>query len=392
MYNMNKLKIGINTLAIVPGSSGSNETYVVNLVRALATVDESNEYIIFGMPKNRFLFEDALVAPNFTICILPNLAQKYLIRIFLEQIILPLLAILLKVDVMHYPATVGPLVIRNHDVVTVHFDPISQRNSVTVLKRLYFDFLLPHASRAGRLITPTTTYAYYLSETYGFLESELCAIPHGISPEIASPEKQSKEKLQQEWNISPRSVLSVTNTLPHKNVSRLIAAYNRLILADILVGDLVLVGYIDATIVKDFVKDVSDNPTKLLQRIRIIPFLTHAELREIYQACSVFAFVSLIETYGIPPIEAMACGLPVVASDIEVHREVYGDVPIFVDPENEVDIFESLRVLLVNDEERKMRITAGSKWSSKYTWFETAKLTRQVYLQAYKNKFRKHNK
>jgi glycosyltransferase involved in cell wall biosynthesis len=126
---------------------------------------------------------------------------------------------------------------------------------------------------------------------------------------------------------------------------------------------------------KDIVPDV-------VQEIRLIPFLPNDELPAIYGATSAFAFVSLTETFGMPLTEAMACGLPIVASDIAVHREVLADAGLMVDPHNIRAICAALHDV-INDNDMRRRFSAlGLQRSAFFSWHRTALETLKVYEEA----------
>ena len=114
-------RIAVSTLIVIPGKSGSNESYLVNLIRALARLDRSNQYILFVTRQNEHLFNEA--GPNFA-SVRVRVGSSRLLRILFEQFVLPFRARRLGADVLHYPGTVGSVLHprKPRQVVTVHYD------------------------------------------------------------------------------------------------------------------------------------------------------------------------------------------------------------------------------------------------------------------------------
>src|ERR1043166_6110313 len=159
------MRIGISTLIFRPNRSGSNEPYVVNLVKALARVDSSNEYLLFVTPQNRAYFKHVW-RPQFVPVVFPRLAYMRPVRIFLEQFVLPFIAAKRSVDVLHFPGTIGSILRlkRPSNVVTVHYcldDELAP--SCSAAKQVYVKSLFKRSCRAAsRLIVPSSTFKKHL--------------------------------------------------------------------------------------------------------------------------------------------------------------------------------------------------------------------------------------
>ena len=117
-------------------------------------------------------------------------------------------------------------------------------------------------------------------------------------------------------------------------------------------------------------------------RLLFTGYLDDDELRALYSTCRIFIYPSLYEGFGLPPLEAMACGAPVIAGRVPALQEVLGNAARFVDPMNVEALAESIVELMENDEERRRLGSNGPKHAARFSWEETARRTLKVYHDA----------
>lgn len=379
----NSIHIGISALHIRPGQVSSHEPYLSNLVQALAACDRVNRYTVFVTPENRPLF--ARRAPGFSYVVYPVLCQARLVRVAFDQFVLPVDSARRGIDVVHYPGTVGSVFMRRQDVVTVHSDSVTQAHSMSGWRRAYFNFLLRAANtRAGCQIVPTEAYADELIQIFGYGRERLAVVHHGVNPVFCPQSEEAVERARRQYDIAPTAVLSVTNMLAHKNVPNLIRAFERLALRDGVSEQLVLVGNVNTDKLLAILADVSSNSEQLQKKISTLGVLPHEELPPLYQAAGVFAFVSLTETFGMPLTEALACGVPIVASDLPVHREVLGGAGLLVDPRDPESIAGACSRVLSDSALRADLRRASLARAPGFSWERTARETIDVYRRAYR--------
>ena len=175
----------------------------------------------------------------------------------------------------------------------------------------------------------------------------------------------------------------MTNTLPHKNLPNLVKAFDILLPRLAQHTHLVLVGRLDLDILEQIVGE-SPNAGQLREHIKTIPFIPNDALPPIYGLAKAFVFVSRVETFGMPLVEAMACGLPVVASDIPVHREVLGDnIELLAPYDDPRQIAEKMYAVLTSPEVYAEAQRRSLKRSEEFSWERTAAETLRVYEDAY---------
>ncbi len=140
-----------------------------------------------------------------------------------------------------------------------------------------------------------------------------------------------------------------------------------------------MVGYIDETELMEIISDISDDPEYLRSLINVIPFLPHEQLPPIYSAATVFVLFSKVETFGMPLVEAMACGLPILASDIPIHREIVQNAGSFVSPDAPDLLADVLHKILTDEEYRSWLAQLALSRSQQFSWEKTARQTLRVY-------------
>jgi len=375
------MRIGISAIHVRPGKSGSHQSYLVNLVDALAKLKTPHQFTLFVTPANQHLFEAARSKMRFVVY--PGLAEYVLPRILFEQVWLPLDARRRKIDVLHYAGTTASFWVRQSDVVTIHHDSVTARVSMSRIKNFYYDVVLKFNKRAGQIIAPTQVYADHLVKYFGYRPERVRSIHHGANSIFRNVPGSEVEKIRREYGIERNTILTVTTTQPHKNIPNLLRAYHLLITQYQAENQLVMVGYVDEDVLNQLIGEIAEDPEHIRSRIKVIPFLPHELLPPIYSAATVFVSFSRVESFGMPLVESMASGLPVVASDIPTHREILQSAGLLVSPDAPVSLAMALHKILTNDEYRGLLVQSALVRSQEFSWKKTAQQTLRVYEDAW---------
>jgi glycosyltransferase involved in cell wall biosynthesis len=206
-------------------------------------------------------------------------------------------------------------------------------------------------------------------------------VPNAIDTELLEdPGPEERERVRERYQIRGRFVLFAGNVKPHKNLERLIRAFARVKLQPgrndlrlVLIGDDVSrYGSLRRT-----VEEAGVRPD-----VRFFGFVPHRTLAALYRMASVFAFPSLYEGFGLPPLEAMACGTPVVTSRLSSLPEVVGDGALLVDPYSEEEIAAGIARLLDDGELRHALIERGLARAATYSWERSARAIHAGYMKA----------
>ncbi|RJR34088.1 MAG: glycosyltransferase family 1 protein [Deltaproteobacteria bacterium] len=377
------MRIAISTLIARPGGANSHESYLLNLLRAMAGNSPEHDFILFVSPHNRELFSG--FPGNWRLCALPKISsQGAASRIIWEQMVLPFLAAQKQADILHFPGTIGALWSPVKTVVTVHWDldPMHKK-SLSLTKQWYFRlFFKASALRAGRLLVPSAAFAEELAQRWGLPRERLAVVPHGVSGAF---EKASLGEFPDRPDLPSHFILSVTNSLPHKNLPQQIRAFALLKKQIQSEVKLVLVGRISPSGLSQLLTEQGIPGDAVI----LLGPLSHEELPAIYRQARLYLTLSTTESAGMTLVEAMSSGLPVVASDIPAHREAGGKAPVFVSVQNEEQTAQAMRQLLDDPKEHRRRAEAGRLRSQAYSWEMAARKTLQAYQEAVAERERK---
>ena len=309
-------------------------TYVRNLVRHLAPLDGETTYFLFCDRGDEATLRD--LAENF-VPVVDN-SPGYSLS---EHITIPLKLRRLGVNLFHSPHYVLPLVCPTPSVVTIH-DCIHLLFPQYLPNRMalaYARFMMGSAIRRSALIlTVSEASRRDILRFYPETEPErVQVVPNAIDPFVVDdPGAEEMERVRERYQIRGRFVLYAGTIKPHKNLDRLIAACGLLKqrsghedLKLLIIGDEVnRYGSLRRSV----------EAAGIRHEVRFFGFVPDRTLAALYRLASVFAFPSLYEGFGLPPLEAMACGTPVVTSRISSLPEVVGDAAILVDPYSVKDI------------------------------------------------------
>lgn len=353
-----------------------NESYAVNLIEALAQIDNVNDYTLYvttGEAYDRFHQR----WPNFKVH--TTLPHTPLIRIPLT-----LSAELRKhpVDVLHVQFTAPPfcpcpVVVSIHDLSFEHLPQTFLRRSRTQLR-----LTVRHsARRADRILTLSEHTRGDVIETYKIDPAKITAIPLA-APAHFGPVTDDKElqRVRHTYGIDGDYVLSVGSIQPRKNLVRLINAYASLrgVHSGNRFPKLVIVGkrgwLYDETLRALEQTGASDS-------IVLTGYVPESDLPALYSGALCFVYPSFFEGFGLPPLEAMKCGAPVVVGNATSLPEVVGDAGLKVDPYDVSAIAKGIGELIYNPKLREELRVKGLERAGMFDWRNTAKQTLMVYEQ-----------
>src|SRR5205085_4822287 len=171
-------------------------------------------------------------------------------------------------------------------------------------------------------------------------------------------------------------LLFVGTLEPRKNLLTLLKAFAQLVHDNGFRSQLVVAGG-EGWLMEETFSFVS--AAGIGDRVRLIGYVNDDELRALYSSCRAFIYPSLYEGFGLPPLEAMACGAPVIASRIAALQEVIGGVAVLVDPLDSESLTRAIVEFLADDRRRKEAKTRGTEHAAKFSWDIAARLTYEVY-------------
>ena len=378
-------------------------TYIRNLLRALALAERDHEYLLIGADTEREEF--AGLPGNFGHVVYPRRDASRI-----DHFLLPSLIHQLKPHVTHIPFHRVPLLMLKPYAVTVHdlgslfFDDASgllhaargfrlrrglERASriITVSGATQRDVanLVPSAANRIRLIYNAPDPLFLerrAAPTPGAKPGSPPIVPPGPTPP-ASPQDTARERhrILERYQIRYPFLLYAGSIRPQKNIPRLIEAFA--VVRNNLENHR---GYRDLRLII-IGDEIGRHPdvrravihSRVEHCVRFLGFIPFDTLRIFHELATAFVFPSLYEGFGLPPLEAMASGTPVIASSVSSLPEVVGGAAMMVNPENVFDIARGITEVLVNDDLRQELIVKGRRQAAKFSWGRTAQEVLGVY-------------
>ena len=309
-------------------------TYIRNLLRHLARLDTRTEYVLLCQEPD--MDAAAQLGPNFRTVLEPS--PNYSIR---EQLHVPWVLLRERPDVFHAPHYVLPPAVRCRSVVTIH-DTIHLTFPQYLPHRLAYAYarasMWTAAHRSARILTVSEASKRDILHFFDVPPEKVVVVYNAIDERFSrEPLAEDVERVRERFQLHQRFVLYVGNIKPHKNLERLIEAFHALRQRGLDDLKLLIIG-----------DEISSYPSlrravhrhKLHKHVRFLGYLPDDTLAIMYRLASVFVFPSLYEGFGLPPLEAMASGTPVVTSNLSSLPEVTGDAAVLVDP-YDVDAIEA---------------------------------------------------
>jgi len=372
------VKIVINAVSAI---SGGGVAYLRNLLPALGALDHANEYIVVGTPWQGFWDPSILGNCRLLRAPLPK-ARSLWRRLLWEQKDLPGLCRNEGADLLYCLADLAPLLAPCPTVVAVrNLSPYSDRNARERLATRARLALLRWGTwasthRASRVVFASEYARDFVCQRLGVDRAITAVIYHGLNPEFSA----RGAGLDAGKSGLPY-ILYVSDIYPHKNVPFLVAAFARLC-AEAgggyelrIVGNSYAPGEVHAG-------ERIATEAGIGSRVRFVGPLPPAAVAATCRGASFFVFPSLVEAFGQPLVEAMASGVPVVASDRTAIPEVCGDAALYFDPENIEDAVSKMRLVLSDGELRRRMIDAGKRRAATFSWERSARQLLEVLEEA----------
>ncbi len=367
------LRIGID--ARLYDESGVGR-YIRNLISEISKLDSKNNYYIFLLKKNSSI----KLPKNFT-----KVEADFGWYGVSEQVKYPKLLQQYALDVMHFTHFNVPILYKGKFILTVH-DLIHQHfamKRVTTLnpltfriKRLGYNRVFRHAIlKAAKIITPSRFVQQQLTNEWNISQEQITVTPEGVEDNLLALIKTIKtsdfEQLQTKFKITGSYLYYVGNAHPHKNLDRLMKAfvglkkkYPKLLL--VMSGP-------DHYFWERLKKEHK------VEGVIFTGYVTDRELVTLYKNATAYLVPSLEEGFGIPLLEAFACGCPVVSSKAGSLKEVGGDAALYFDPKKDKEIQEKIEQVLKSEKLRDELREKGKKRYKEFSWQKMAKQTLALY-------------
>lgn len=369
------MKIAINTLSLNRTKAGMGN-YIFNLVNNLAILDRKNNYYIFVSDRNKDFFR--IKQKNFRIINLGKGVTKGLNRFLWEQFSLPIYIRKQGIDVLHSPGFVLPFLSKAKNVLTIaDMTFINYPEVHTLLKRAYFSLLMPPSIRKADMvlaISESTKKDAVKLVNVNPKKIKVTHLAYGEEFKVMD-KKKAKVFARTMYGIDSPFIIFVGMIEPRKNLIRIFEAFSEM-KKEGIPHKLVIVGKTGWKYEKIF---KSVDRLNLGKDVIFAGYIPDSDLAILYNAAEMLAYACLYEGFGIPILEAMACGCPVVTSNLSSMPEIAGDAALLVDPKEVQQIKSAMDRLIKDKKLRKDMIKKGLKRSSQFSWQRCARETIKAY-------------
>jgi glycosyltransferase involved in cell wall biosynthesis len=348
-------------------------TYIRNLLRQLARLDQTTEYVLLSRQADMGVA--AQLGLNFRAVLEP--AANYSIR---EQIHVPWVLLRERPDVFHAPHYVLPTAVPCRSVVTIH-------DCIHLMFPQYLPNRGAHAyaraamwsavRRSDCILTVSEASKRDILHFFTVPPEKIVVVTNAIDERFwITPPEEDVARVRERYQLEQRFVLYVGNIKPHKNLVRLIEAFDILRRGELDDLKLLIIG-----------DEISKLPAlrravhshKLHKHVRFLGYLPDETLAILYRLASVFVFPSLYEGFGLPPLEAMASGTPVVTSNVSSLPEVAGDAAVLVDPYDVDSLVDGVRRVLTDQALAAEMRARGLVRAREFSWESSVLKIRDVY-------------
>ena len=348
-------------------------TYIRNLLRHLARIDTKTEYVVLCQEADRAFAAE--LGENFRA--VPERSRAYSVR---EQVAIPLDLRREGADLFHAPHYVLPPLTPCRSVVTIH-DCIHLRFPQYLPSRLGYAYarssLWVATHRSARVLTVSEASKRDILRYFRVPESKVQVIYNAIDERFhEEPAADEVMRVRERYQLNDPFILYAGNIKPHKNLERLIEAFHIIRRGELEHVKLLIIG---DEISKYATLRRSVHRYKLHKHVRFFGFVPDATLAILYRLARVFVFPSLYEGFGLPPLEAMASGTPVITSNVSSLPEVAGDAAMLIDPYEPDAIAGAMRRVLLDDRLRDDMRERGLARVREFSWDRSVRRVRDIY-------------
>ena len=371
------MRIGIDARML--GNTGIGR-YLRNLLIELAKLDQQNEYVLLMQPNTPPVEQE-----NFIAAYLPVYTPIYSPA---EQYRFPLEIRKRRVELMHYPNFNLPLISCCPYVVTIHdlIYYLHPDECPSKLAHYYASFMMKHAIKHAKMVITDSQHSQDdLTRYFQVSPEKIRVIPIGADEQCfrcASGDAQTlpihRERLYERYGILNRYILYVGKHHLYKNIATLIRAF----MTHPTVYEqtqLVIAGKRDPRRKELYELAERSDPGG---RIIFTDFVPDDRLFDLYRGAALFVFPSLYEGFGLPPLEAMACGVPVICSNAASLPEVVGDAAILVNPTNAHEMADAMQAVLTDSALYQSLQAKGRAQAQRFSWERAARQLLDVYTQS----------
>lgn len=338
------------TKAVIRNLSPTDELYIFhnNTRKYFESVEKTNVREIRLKSKNRIICDFLLF---------PNLVEKY------------------QLDIVWFPKNVIPFFVKSKTIVTIHDLAycLPAYNAYPFIDTQYMTHMIKRScKRADTVISVSANTKKDLMAIFGISAHKIKIIHEAVSPEKYQTIRDNKqlEVIRNKYHLGKKIILYTGSISPRKNIARLIEAFNTI--SDRIPHDLIITGK------KGWKNKTELSMIDMNQRVKKIGFVPDDEIAFVYNLSDMFVYPSLYEGFGLPVLEAQACGVPVIASNVTSIPEIGGDSLCYIEPTSIKSIADAILKVAIDRQYRAALVQKGFENVKHYSWAKGAKALMKV--------------
>jgi glycosyltransferase involved in cell wall biosynthesis len=374
--------IGIEAQRLFRKKKHGMDMVVLELIRNLQKIDHKNQYYIFVKPDE----DDAVIEETSNFKIIPLKGGSYPIW---EQFILPKAAKKYGCQVLHCTSNTAPLFCNMPLVTTLHDIIYTESSYYKILKgsatlyqkfgNVYRKLVVPQVVKQSRKIITVSHFEKNRIAQFFEMEGDnrLAAVYNGVSDYFKPISNETELKtVKEKYHLSENFFFFLGNTDPKKNTKGTLKAFSDFLKQTKSDFKLVMLDY-DVIELKQLLKEIGDE--ELINNIVLTGYITNTDLPAIYSLSKIFLYPSLRESFGIPMLEAMACGVPVITSNTSSMPEIAGDAAHIINPYNPLEITQAMIKILEDEKYYKELCSNGKERKQLFSWNNMAEQVLRLY-------------
>ena len=373
------MKIGIEGQRLFRKKKHGMDMVALELIRHLQKVDRENEYVIFVKPD-----EDNTCIPeasNFKVVELNG--GPYPVW---EQFALPRAAKAEGCDLLHCTSNTGPvrskvpLILTLHDIIFLESVSLFNKAGTWYQKlgNMYRRWIVPTVVKNSKCVVTVSDYERMRIEKFMGLEDKLMAVYNGVGKHFKKIDDQNLlGYIKEKYHLPEKFFFFLGNTDPKKNTANVLKAFARFNERNDEKYSLVMLDYEESAL-RRILTDIGH--PEIREKIHLTGYVVNTDLPAIINQCRLFLYPSLRESFGIPILEGMACGVPVITSNISSMPEIAGDAALLIDPNVPDEITQAMLRLVSDMDMREQLIGKGLNRAKAFSWENMA----LNYLEHYK--------
>jgi glycosyltransferase involved in cell wall biosynthesis len=380
------MKIGIEGQRLFRVKKHGMDMVALELINYLQEIDQENEYVVFVKPDDD---KDCLKeTKNFKIVELVGGSYPQW-----EQFALPKAAREQGCDILHCTSNTAPintkipLIITLHDIIYMESIAIFKKGGTWYQKigNMYRRYVVPkNIKKSKKIITVSKFERDRIKNFFGHSKEDnrLVAVYNGVSEHFRQIEDKAElARVKALYNLPDEFIFFLGNTDPKKNTPNVLKAYSDFIKTSDKKIPLVMLDFGEGYL-ESILSDIGDK--ELMQHIMLTGYIKNTDLPAIYNLCELFLYPSMRESFGIPILEAMQSGAPVITSNTSSMPEISGGNAYIVDPTKPEEITAGIHKILNDKDYREDIIARGLKQAEKFSWRTMAEEVLELYKEVYK--------